>query len=98
MSKRKRDTYRRQQVNKFFDKLKVNKSKKKKSPHNITLKDAPFKIAIVIDGEVQDIIHCNERLFYLLTSQPQILDISNESVEVGDIYDYNDNRFIKDES
>lgn len=97
MAKRKRDTYRRQVLNNFLNSFKITPPKKQASPNYNRMQDSPFKIAIVLDGEVQDIIHCNERLFFLLTSDPQILDISKEEVSVGDSYDYTNKRFLKDD-
>jgi hypothetical protein len=97
MAKRKRDTYRRQLLNNFLNSFKVTPTKKQVFPNHNRLQNSPFKIAIVLDGEVQDIIHCNERLFFLLTSDPQILDISKEDVSVGDYYDYTTKRFFKDD-
>jgi hypothetical protein len=36
-----------------------------------------YSIALVLDGEIQDIIRTEERLWALLMSQPVILDISD---------------------
>ena len=39
----------------------------------------PKKIAFVIDGEVIDILHTDERLAAIFLSQPQILDVTSEN-------------------
>lgn len=46
----------------------------------------PNKIALIIDGIVEDIIHCPDRLAALLLSAPEVIDITNapeDSVKVG---------------
>lgn len=59
----------------------------------------PVHIALVIDNEVVDIIHANDRLGAILLSNPNIIDISSldESVKVGSIYNPNLNSFTDPE-
>ena len=51
------------------------------------------KLAMVIDGEVVDILHLDNRIAAILLSEPKIIDISelyaadNNSVRVGSKYD-----------
>ena len=51
----------------------------------------PVKIAFIIDGEVVDILHTDERLAAIFLSQPIILDVTGEDgraiCEVGSTYD-----------
>lgn len=48
----------------------------------------PVHIALIIDNEVVDIIHANDRLGSIFLSSPTIVDISEnlENVRVGYIY------------
>jgi hypothetical protein len=48
----------------------------------------PVHIALVIDNEVVDIIHANDRLGAIFLSNPTIIDVSEtlDSVKVGYIY------------
>lgn len=51
----------------------------------------PVKIAFIIDEEVVDILHTDERLAAIFLSQPIILDVTGEDgraiCEVGSTYD-----------
>lgn len=53
----------------------------------------PVKIAFVIDGEVQDVLHTDERLGAIFLSQPTIVDVTDWFLEnpnknlVGATYD-----------
>lgn len=53
----------------------------------------PVKIAFVIDNEVVDILHTDERLAAIFLSQPLILDVSDKlplndhGIAVGSTYD-----------
>ena len=53
----------------------------------------PVKIAFVLDNEIVDILHTDERLAAIFTSNPIILDVTDNMVEnggtaaVGSIYD-----------
>lgn len=43
-----------------------------------TMETPPIKLAFIIDGEVADILHTDERLAAIFTSQPLILDITEQ--------------------
>jgi hypothetical protein len=53
----------------------------------------PIKIAFVLDNEIVDILHTDERLAAIFTSNPIILDVTDNMIEnggtagVGSIYD-----------
>jgi hypothetical protein len=53
----------------------------------------PIKIAFVLDNEIVDILHTDERLAAIFTSNPIIVNITNNMIEdggtagVGSIYD-----------
>ena len=59
----------------------------------------PVKIAFVIDGEVVDILHTDERLAAIFTSNPIIKDVTGQLLEndgvvqVGSTYDQNTDTF-----
>jgi hypothetical protein len=102
MSKKNRDTYLKSEIKDTYNliKLKINKKInyfkkpiinetiiKPESPFG-TAKDAPMHIAFVIDGIVEDIIHCNERLGSLLLSDPEIIEFDfSQNVKINSIYD-----------
>jgi hypothetical protein len=93
-----RDTYFKYRKDKFLDKLSKNRREKKES--QIIKKvysrasDAPMHIALVVDGIVEDIMHCDERLAMLLMSEPVVIEIESDSkVSVGWAYDEENERF-----
>ena len=49
----------------------------------------PVKIAFIIDGEVVDVLHTDERLGAIFLSEPVIVDVTDklESATVGATYD-----------
>lgn len=59
----------------------------------------PVKIAFIIDGEVIDILHTDERLGAIFTSNPIIknvtgqLIVDNGIVQVGSLYNPETNEF-----
>lgn len=59
----------------------------------------PVKLAFIIDGEVADILHTDERLSAIFLSQPQVLDVTavletdSTAVAPGMIYDSGLNTF-----
>ena len=61
----------------------------------------PIKIAFILDGEVVDILHTDERLAAIFTSNPTIIDVTSlinenqQSINVGYLYDENTNQFSK---
>lgn len=38
----------------------------------------PIKIAFILDGVVQDVLHTDERLAAIFLSQPLVVDVSHE--------------------
>ena len=57
-----------------------------------------YKIAIVLDGEVQEIITTETRLAALLLSEPKFIDISSreEHTHIGDPYNEETGEFLND--
>ena len=61
----------------------------------------PIKIAFIIDNEVVDILHTDERLAAIFLSQPEIMDVTdliaagplNSNVAVGSTYNPNTKEF-----
>lgn len=59
----------------------------------------PYKIAFVIDGEVADILHTDERLFAIFMSNPKLVDVTEQiianpqSIQIGYLYDIESNTF-----
>ena len=59
----------------------------------------PITLAFVLDGEVVDILHTDERLGAIFTSNPVVLDVTDlmnndiDSVKVGFKYDSETNTF-----
>lgn len=47
----------------------------------------PMQIALVVDGVVEDIIYCNERLGLLLLSNPHIVETEEE---IAILWNYNE--------
>jgi len=60
----------------------------------------PIKIAFVLDGEVVDILHTDERLSAIFTSSPLIIDVTGQLVQDGGIikigtkWDYETQQFF----
>lgn len=57
-----------------------------------------YQIAIVLDGEVQEIITTETRLAALLLSEPKFIDISSrkEHTHIGDPYNEETGEFLND--
>lgn len=59
----------------------------------------PVKIAFVIDDQVVDILHTDNRLAAIFLSDPVILDVTGDdgqpTASVGDYYDADNNTFVK---
>lgn len=57
-----------------------------------------YKIAIILDGEVQEVITTETRLAALLLSSPIFVDISKREVHIhiGDPYDEETGEFLND--
>jgi hypothetical protein len=64
----------------------------------------PIKLAFVIDGEVVDVLHTDERLAAIFTSNPLVLDVSERfvedplSVSSGAKYNYETGEFTEPEA
>lgn len=41
----------------------------------------PIKLAFILDGEVVDILHTDERLAAIFTSNPIVIDVSEKFIE-----------------
>lgn len=91
---RKRDTYKSFLLKKIF---KIDSTYYKPSPKFTRANQAPMHLALIIDNTVEDIMHCDERLGYLLLSNPKIVAIENNFhlVNISDIYDEKNNKFIR---
>ena len=72
----------------------TNKVKPAKNTKNLNQPplDMTEKIALIIDGEVVDIISCQPRLAAILLSEPLIIDASNKDIMRG--FKYEDGKFI----
>ena len=53
----------------------------------------PVKIAFILDNEVVDILHTDERLAAIFLSGPRIMDVTEFTPPVGAIYDPETNLF-----
>jgi hypothetical protein len=53
----------------------------------------PIKIAFVLDGHILDILHTDERLAAIFTSNPIVVDVTDNLIEnggtagIGSLYD-----------
>jgi hypothetical protein len=92
---KKRDTYKSYLIKKI---LGVDTTYYKPNPKFTRSDQVPMHLALVIDGVVEDIIHCDERLGYILLSNPDIIDIKDKfrKVNISDIYDEESNTFSKE--
>lgn len=92
---KKRDTYRNYLIKKL---LGVDRTYYKPNPKYSRSKDAPMHIALIVDGIVEDIIHCDERLGYLLMSEPLVIELDNSylKVNISDLYNEETKRFHKE--
>ena len=52
---------------------------------NQSLKTPPIKLAFVLDGQVADILHTDERLAAIFLSNPTVVDVTNNLYESGGI-------------
>ena len=59
----------------------------------------PYKLAFIIDGEIADILHTDERLEAIFTSNPLVIDVTGNLIEeggnvvVGGTYNYETKEF-----
>jgi len=101
---KKRDTYRSYVFKKTFNKLNLFKKNTKvksdinnlpRSPYGAA-QDAPMHIAFIVDGIVEDIIHCDERFGYLLISSPIIVQLDTfDTAKINDSYNESSNTFTR---
>lgn len=92
---KKRDTYKTYLVKKIFG---VDSTYYKANPKFTRSDQVPMHLALVIDGVVEDIIHCDERLAYILLSDPQVIELGDSfnKVNLFDIYDEDSGKFSKE--
>jgi len=92
---KKRDTYKTYLIKKIFG---IDSTYYKPNPKFTRSEQVPMHLALVIDGVVEDIIHCDERLGYILLSDPKIVDIKDNfrKINISDIYDEDTNTFSKE--
>lgn len=61
--------------------------------NNQSIQLPPLKLAFILDNEVVDVLHTDERLAAIFLSNPLVLDVTNEvvadpsSIQVGFQYD-----------
>ena len=64
----------------------------------------PLKLAFILDNEVVDVLHTDERLAAIFLSNPLVLDVTEQvvsdpaSIQVGFIYDEASGSFVKPEA
>lgn len=92
---KKRDT------NKFFWIKRIfgmDKTYYKTNPKYSRSDQAPMHLALVIDGVVEDIMHCDERLGYILMSEPLVVELGEgyQKVNISDLYNEDDDSFSKE--
>lgn len=98
--KNNRDTYKKYKLNKFLNKISFKRRKKIKE-ENFKIKysskyDAPMHLAFIVDGIVEDIIHCDDRLGNLLLSVPKVVEIDSRSeININWKYDEKNERFYQ---
>lgn len=90
----KKNTYGSYLINKYLGRAKKDEKEADSAPYQ-DHSDAPIHIAFVIDGVVEDIIHCNERLGMLLLSDPVIVEVEDIEVSIEWTYDEDSNTFSK---
>jgi hypothetical protein len=92
---KKRDTYRSYLIKRL---LGLDNTYYKPNPKFSRAGEAPTHLALVIDGIVEDIIHCDERFGDILLSNPKIIDLGKNfsNVNILDTYDENSNTFYSE--
>jgi hypothetical protein len=71
---------------------------------NLSMNLPPYKLAFIIDDEVVDVLHTDERLAAIFLSNPLIIDVTEKiiadaaSVQVGFIYDQDSESFTRAET
>lgn len=91
---KKRDTYRQYLAKKI---LGIDSTYYKPNPKFSRSKEAPMHIALIIDGIVEDIMHCDERLGYLLLSEPTVIEVNENyfKINISDRYDEETGKFYR---
>lgn len=91
---KKRDTYRSFWFKKLFG---LDSTYYKANPKFTRSNQAPMHLALVIDGVVEDIIHCDEHLGYILLSEPKVVDLGERfnKINLNDIYNEESDKFSK---
>lgn len=91
---KKRDTYKSYLVKRL---LGVDSTYYKSNPKFTRSNQVPMHLALIIDGVVEDIIHCDENLGYILLSEPRVVELSENfnKVNVYDMYDEDSGTFSK---
>jgi hypothetical protein len=89
---KKRDTYRSYLIKRL---LGVEKTYYKPNPKFSRSHQAPVHLALVVDGIVEDIMHCDERLGDLLLSNPTIVELGEDyyKINILDKYDEQSDKF-----
>lgn len=68
---------------------------------DVTPEIPPVKVAFVIDNQVIEVLHTDDRLAAIFLSNPVVLDVTGpdgkSSVDLGDIYDPATGLFSKPE-
>lgn len=98
---KKRDTYSSFVFKSFLNKINIFKKVEfedsppppPKSPYG-SAENAPMHIAFIVDGVVEDIVHCDERFGYLLISSPTVVKLDSfDSAKINDKYNEETNSF-----
>lgn len=91
---KKRDTNKTFWIKKIFG---IDTTYYKANPKFTRSNQAPMHLALVIDGVVEDIIHCDEHLGYILLSEPKVVELGEKfhKVNLYDIYDEDSDKFLK---
>jgi hypothetical protein len=89
---KKRDTNKSFWIKKIFG---IDSTYYKANPKFTRSNQAPMHLALVIDGVVEDIIHCDEHLGYILLSEPRVVELGENfnKVNLYDIYEENSDEF-----
>jgi hypothetical protein len=101
MKNKKRDSYKSYRFKLILNRLIPHFNRKSKNEEfkakYSRVSEAPMHLAIVLDGIVEDIIHCDDRLGILLLSEPKIVEIpADKTVDIDYLYDEDKNKFFKD--
>jgi hypothetical protein len=92
---KKRDTYKSFLLKKFFG---LDSTYYKPNPKFTRSDQVPMHLALIIDGIVEDIIHCDERLGNILLSEPTVVNLGSgyRKVNIFDAYIEDSNTFSKE--